>query len=755
MDNNKNPVAEQWRLSAKIDGRTKAKPSSNGSIPSSGFTLSPLITSSPQQPLDTSLAEIMKRKGFFAAISTIECPMDKLRLLIEEHRQEASRHLNEVDIQMQMRITHLEIDIETSKEKIAELKEKLKALDEYRESGDPDLQQMIRDKAQEEEDLQLLQAKLTDVRIKLGQAKSGIIDASLDEAEKQVKKALGIQKIIYDETYAINKKRYDDEKDYLKRLQESFQELYQYYKGRYNEINKHLGALDVDGISPVTTQVLTTIGSISFGAAGFFFSTFAGATGFGNQDMLYFILEGLANTANQPVSAWVKIGALLGLIALVTIVSIACNKLLGMIRERKLDKEEEKLQNQLKLHAGASKKTEDFQYKVSIRSNNWYAFWLQIIPALLIAGLLMLGVSKSLTAGLGQINSSSEGLIFGTFISISLAGLIYLYLIKIVEPRMVRKLETNPHENVNWIKANLELCVVLGTFVVFCICIITIPYTQDTDGIIPVGQRTRYAILLFIGISLVGGISFAYGTRSRGLIETNDYLERVLQRLTKYIAYCSSPETPDIYTDVPPEQGNLLQHVLRQLSFNATVNKSAVMIQKKKPNEQNSFQKLLDMLFKQNEEKEEPEKFNRVHNITVLEPWEEKYFPYIVDELKAVEFEYREKKARVQKREDSISDHKAAVKTKKHRHESQLVSCEENIRSNRALIETARHDGVTRRMEIEVKYVMIENNLRDGFHLGMWYRENNIGPHVDYFGRCLPSKPLLLINNTPANYDKI
>jgi hypothetical protein len=735
MKNENKSVADQWGVTA------------DATEPPKKITIdTELITPAPEPatpPLDANLSEAMKRRGFFEAISHIECPMQRLAALLNEYKQEATDRLNEADQFAGKRIEHLNTRIAGCKDRIAELKEKITVAEQYKESADVDLQELIKEKLKQEAELLELQNRITDIRIQLGEAKSGIISKSLKEADEQVKKALDIQKTIYDETRSLNQKKFNDEKDHLARLSKCYQELFDSYEKRYKKVNKYISVLDIDSINPITTRVLTTIGTISFGAAGFFFSTFAGTAGFGNQDMLYFIFSGLIDTANKPLNGFLKILILLALILLVTGISWLCNLL---IRWLKANGEEDVL-SEVVLAGGIARKFKQLQYQARIKSNNWYAFWLQLVPAILIAGLLILCIAGQVKNPdiINSINASSEGMIVGTCIAMSFAGLIYLYIIKIVEPRLVRKYDANPDVHVNWVKANWELVTILICFLVFSICIIAIPYDKTTTGlsIISVDQRTRYAILLFIAVCLMGSISFAYSVRGHGLIKTSNYLERVMQQLIDWIAYCSSAEAPDLHNKVAEEHGNIMNHVLKQFTYKAQAADYDTKVERKKGRPKSFFEKIKDLV-KWSKKEVKPAIAEEAEPIIEVAPWEEKYFPHITDELKAVEFEYREKRAKVKKAEEDIDDYKVAKITELRKYKNEEEECLHDMEEYEDLIEATIKERSKRFQRIRTEYTIKTSELQDGFHLGMWYRENGMGPTPGYFAPCLPNGPLPL-----------
>ncbi|WP_315823897.1 hypothetical protein [Paraflavitalea speifideaquila] len=108
--------------------------------------------------------------------------------LLEEFKQEAIVRIKEVTDASDAHINYLNEQIGIGKSRIDELKEKLKLADLYKEEEDEVLKKLIAEKDSQEKELSALRDRLTDVRIKLGEAKAGIIDRSLADAEAQVKK---------------------------------------------------------------------------------------------------------------------------------------------------------------------------------------------------------------------------------------------------------------------------------------------------------------------------------------------------------------------------------------------------------------------------------------------------------------------------------------------------------------------------------------------------------------------------------------
>ncbi|MBL7731949.1 MAG: hypothetical protein JNM88_12280 [Chitinophagaceae bacterium] len=728
-------AADQWGIPSGSDNGQKPPENNNtpadpGSIQGNADVKTNTVAG------DTPFAESLKRRGFFEAISTVKCPVETLEIIRREYSLEAEKRLAEIDSIAAIRLNHIEETITFLNRRLQEIKHELAVAKAYCEEDDRVLQKLIAEKWQKEQELLALEKRLTETRIRLGEAKAGIINKSLDEAEIQIKKALNIQETIYKESFRISKQKFEDEKDHLAKMAECYQQLYDHYKTRYEKVKKVLTIMDVDGISPVTTNALRSIAGTSFIAAGFFFSTFAAATGFGNKDLLYFILGGVLNTADQDIAGVWKVLILLGLIGLITGISWLSYRLIKTLKR----KSDEEIISEILLGAAISKRVDKLDYKANIKSNNWYAFWLQLVPFILIIGLVALCVAyKASDENLNSLNASSEGLIVGAFVALALAGLIYLYVIKIVEPRLVHKQENNNGKYVNWVWANRELAFTLVAFLIFTICIIVIPYnTTNGQQLIPIDQSTRYAILLFIGMSLVGGVTFAYGVRSQGLIDTSRFLERVMFRLNSAIAVCTAPEAPALPDEIKDRDKNIVQHVLKQFSFNAAVNKTKLAKRKKREGDTNPFAWLIKKITWKKNPEPATEPFQ---SIIAMEPWEERYFPHIVEELKALEFEYREQKARTGKAEQELASYREKKNTELRKYEMQLAACETDIATTQARRATVKKEQADDRIAMNQLLKTSMNDILDGFHLGIWYRENNIGPTVVYYQSCADNDP--------------
>lgn len=743
---------QQWGLNGKQekDGQEPAITEATSDKSSSGDEPG-TVNQEPAGGGFSPDAESLRRQGFFEAITPVECPMDKLKLLLNRFEDEATWQLSEADNYYTLRIENCELEMERILEEMAVLRDKITIEEAYREADDPVLQALYSEKKQHETEVANSQKELTRIRIKLGEAKSGIIQKSLEEAELQVRTALGIQRTIYQETRALSHQKFQDERDYLKRLSLCFQELYEVYEKRYKAITERLGLLDVDGISPITTQVLTSVGVVAFTVAGFFFSTFASAAGFGNQDLLYFVLGGLMDTIRQPGSGWMKIMVLVGLILLVTAFSWLCHWWLERMRKKSRDE----MFNKVMLKGFTRQKIDKLDFEISLKSNNWLGFWLQLIPVILIAGLMMLGTSRIADPNsINALNSSSEGLIAGTGIAMAVAGLIYLYIIKIVEPRLLKRYRQHPEEPVNWFRANWELVVILVLYILFALVIVLVPYmpADKTNPIIRIDYRTRYAVLLFIAITLVGAISFSYSVRSRGLVQTGRFLERALQKLNDLLAYCASPETPELHHQVAKEHGNIIEHVLRQLSFRAALPLGTVLDPPVRPviepAEKNIFGWIRKLIRRKRIEEEIMK--DPLAALTSTNTLEERYFPHIVDELKAAEFDFNNRKVILQKVNDEICDYLAGREAQKRKLELALTDCEGSRKRKYREKEHTVDEKMERRQYIREQCRSSQAAFLDGFHLGIWYRENGMGPAPGYYQTCAqpPVKPPLLLTET-------
>lgn len=680
-----------------------------------------------------AVVDTARRRGFFEAIRNGHSPAQRIQELLAEYEQLAKEKLVAAEKTFAKRQEHLNIRISLGRQRLYEISAKLGEAENYNEWDDQTLKMLKTEQEIEEVRLIACRNEILALRKNLSAEKKNIISTSLKDAETQLNAALSIQETFYNRNKELNKVHFEDEKAYLDLLKAQYQELFDHYKERYDRVQKHIIVLDVDGLSPVTSRSLVAIGSVAFGAAGFFFSTFAGNAGFSNKGIISFIIQGIMNmVGDKNTGNLMKVLILLGLILLVSAVAAVCQYLAGFLK----NSPDDDIVSTIRYRIRSMGNRWGVNYKVKAEGNNLLAFWLQLTPVVLVVGLLIIAVAKIADANnINALNASSEGLVIGSSLAVAFSGLIYLYVIKIVEPRLVKFYNEDLSAKVNWLRCNWELVTIILVFLLFSIVVAALPYTPgtgDKGNLLSAAYSTRYAILLFIAICLVGGISFAYGIRGRSLALTSRFLERTLIKLGKIVAECSSAEVPQVNNYVSEEHGNMFRNILAQFNFKTSLASEQDKAVKKEDDQGKSkkitWPKFSFMRLAQPALVPEPYQV-----LVELTPWEKGRYPQFEDELKVLGYSYHLQYQKVQAAAGRVEQHRSDKQNARQEYKDQLDRQQQHLRALETAIEDCLKQQAEKMNRIRNTHNKIIIDLLDGFHLGIWYRENEIGPVNGYF----------------------
>jgi hypothetical protein len=680
--------------------------------------------------------ETLKKWGFEQAVAFSDCPHEKLKHIISKHEEELEAKIrlwkNIYDSfreRFSLKISKAEEEAKAKQEEKSETDEKIKLLKEERD-------QLLKE-------LITIREGLYKIREELAKAKQDIVEKWMDEAEKEIQKAVSIQKTVYNETRAINEQQYKDEKKELDIRIDQMKKMRQYYEERLDEVHKKLKIIGGEGLNPFATNMLIGLGTSAAGAAGFFFSVFTYTASFGNQDVLYYLLNGLMQSSNNSALNFLQKSALLIIVlALITGISGLCNWLINRLRKKDKNTQNDKFRHNMRTKFSY----EGTGYFSNLKAGSWYSFWLNMLPAFALIGFIMLilSLNKTNSDQINALNSSNEGLIFGAILGLGIAAILYLYILKIIEPRLARRQE-DPKNFHNWIRNNWELaaCVILFVFstasAIFNYSIAGSPSSPQLA--LPI------ALLFFLSSCFVCAFPIAYGVRFRGMMATGQHLERNIYYLDNLIASASGPEIPDINIDYASKMQEMINDLLSIVQQKALLLRGItgdklipVMVSNDSPKERRLFKYLrlpkLKNIFKGSEEQET----DTFYTIFKLAEWERKYFPDYDERLKVVEANYRDKENEIKEADKKIEQLKTDLVNKKLAREAEIEKIRKQIDSWKfnfldSLKTEARQSEVFKTQHIEEV-----SSIMDGFHLGIWYRENQLGPIENYFKSCVNFK---------------
>ncbi len=301
-----------------------------------------------------------------------------------------------------------------------------------------------------EEEVELQKTKLRDALLKIGKAKQSLIMDRIQEAGKELEGHFTNTNQLSDRKQELSQKMYQNRAEVFQKRVNRFERLLETFGGELEAIRAKLPF--GEGINASFFQHLLRMGIVLAGAAGWFFATYAVAQHMGNSDFVSLafaklIMAGRTLFPDQPFAA---MGFNFGIYVLVALL-ILCIVWLGHVmlkqispdykreqnaKKRKTKKKTEEEENSLALELGEGNSI----FRTKIESNNLFVFLVQLVPIILIFGVILTAISISVTPDeLNDLSISLAGQVVGFSISIGVSGFVLVYLYLVIEPRIIRK----------------------------------------------------------------------------------------------------------------------------------------------------------------------------------------------------------------------------------------------------------------------------------------------------------------------------
>jgi hypothetical protein len=319
-------------------------------------------------------------------------------------------------------------------------------------------------------------------------------------------------------------------------------------RSKYSEIQSSIKSLHSSGQNSSVYSFLLSAGYLGAVAAGWLFSVYSlfvntGATSpsFESHDYISLILQriffaGKDISRNRLEVFLYTILGLLVFLALIGLVARVSNRLT-----------EKYLHN--KVHFSAEAGENNFSFNASVQASSFYLFWIQLLPIIFILSTLIFAV---LIWGIGtdedvkSVGGYITGITFGTFISLVIGGFVVLYLMKVIEPRIIKanqqaEASTNvPSSSKRYfLRLNWELVSVGILFITSTILLVTVHPSSN-----PL-LNTAALLMEFISVSLLSGFVIGYGARYRGLFISEGILEAKLYGISQTIEELENPSLPN------------------------------------------------------------------------------------------------------------------------------------------------------------------------------------------------------------------
>lgn len=663
------------------------------------------------------------RMGFYCAIGESENPKGKFDALLLRHKESIDEKLKQIEYHYYLDILRFETKIEELKKKLEEEKFKL-----FTHKFDIDELLKARDALKVE--VNNLETEINQLYKDLGEQKSKLIENRVEDVKSELAKLVGGYDSITDQKSQINAKSYDNSKDALKIKVDLFQKFADSYSNIYSGIKKKIEILNVAGIGDYISSFLIYAGFTAAIAAGWFFSIYALKNNLNSESTLFFLLSGLFNFGQEFITASnSKVLASLYM-TLSLIIFLALTGVIAWFCQWLLDKYE-KVNTKNKLVFEISE-DEKFVFNTQISAKTFLSFWLQVLPFVFILGIVfIILILGNAAENVNKLDISLSGQVAGTAIAFLCTGIAFLYITKVIEPRI--EMQASNNAPISWLRSNIELFLLITLFL---ISIFGLLFGVEKLTGIAVGNRF-ISLLEFTICVLLTSFMLGYGLRYKGLISTTEYLERRLKELTDAIKDNSRARPLNLIL-AEGKQFNKKYLELQEELLNLIIAKTKVA---------KEFLPSEDIKGNQNTTKKKENWWSRLfNNAKIVEtedkngkmafemsPIEEVYFPGFknhIDELKSL---ITSKNVELEKTENQLS----AIKADKSEYATILVKSIKKIEtkiSNLRKAITNRYFKWTQTIDVQKKQGDKENmEIWDGYNLGMWYRENGIGPTPDYY----------------------
>lgn len=537
------------------------------------------------------------------------------------------------------------------------------------------------------------------------------IQNRLDELHEELNKFIQNNLILSEKESELNKTIFSEKPNQLsneKRIKR-FEEFRTRVRNKLDQIQPKIHVLYEMGITKNTAGFLNAIGYLAVLAAGWFFAVFWIKKKIEGDDFLSLIISNFFSFSGRlfygesaEVSAAgisqifvVLILGLLSLLALISLVVLICQLCINLASFGKAFPKSKLMVGITEDRTLSYVEFDPQTYKTLLIS------WFYILPYLFSAGLVLIIIALCSQGDTrwDDIAHATSAELYGTAIAFVASGIIYLYINFIVEPRWINISKKYKRDNevkrFDWILANWELALVSITFFVSLFLLML-----DQEGHLI--ALTQYTISV-----LFAAFTLAYGIKFRGLIELEENLELKLNNLGRAIEKESRPKLMDL---------NVIQNRDFKQQFKACQKDMINLIRQK------NHAELLQM---------KPQFVNAQNNLKTqlkLNYIDLQYFPEYVKEIEFIENNIEKKEQQTVELQSKINELELEKTNYSQEKQAHLEKLKKRRRNYKKVINDLYKRKEDEFQELQANMYMRELWIQEGFDLGIWYRENQLGP---------------------------
>lgn len=485
-----------------------------------------------------------EKQGFYLAIDpesvSMETAKKKLKELITREEKKIDDLSHDVEFHVSDQTEEIKESLKELTFQIGEQEEKLDSLKDLIAPLEEEKEVLL-------ESIKEIKSEIREIAESIGLQRENIIEKRIQALKSELREIIATYEEISEQKARINEKEFNVNKEIYAQRASRYEGLYQMASERLALVQQKLKK--VPGITHRSQQFLFWAGLGAAGGAGWFFSVYIVDRSVYTADFLSFFFSRLFSVGDGfPTLSGITLGLVMiltlgGILLLTTALSWIGQKLLlnnlGLGKEReqaskrsRSKKSEEEtgggIETDVTLSFGDDEKN---YYRTRIKAETFFSFWVQALPVIFLLGILFIILSISGTGSheVTQLMSALSGQVMGTSIAFGVAGLVYIYIRYIIDPRLEKAKGETPNTSGFYLALNKEL---VGVFVAVILSLVSMVIWPDQSFV---------AIIGYIGITLMTGLVIGYAVYFRSLLLNDQELKHEIVHLSFAIDNCRRP----------------------------------------------------------------------------------------------------------------------------------------------------------------------------------------------------------------------
>lgn len=482
--------------------------------------------------------EYYRRLGFYAALDTVNNPSLNFQKLLKDQETFVEDRRHGVEDYYKHRTIRFEYRIDEFNKKIISEKEKLeKHLKELNGAitKESELKNLVID----------LETMLSEEKRALGKRKETMVEESINAVRKQLQLITQNYSQIYKERFAINLQTFNDNTKPLQYKANVFQKLKDSAEENWGRLNDKIKLLGLEGVNPFLANWLYYAGiGVATICGAYFFAIFALQKELNDENVSFFFLTGIWHFIQNILPPHWALGyrflaisfGFIAFAGLLLFITWYCYRLLKKMQEPTTNKEVLKVKEPNYFIEATNDK--NFLFELRSKSDSFYGFLLDLLPFIIVVGVsitvVFLGLQTLPAIPLSSVNPhnplnsldiSITGATIGIILTLMVAGIAYLYQIKVIEPRKEKAGAKNaPFKN------NIEFIIAILFFFI------------GTFSLLLVNKGDQQLVLIeYVAILLSNGFLLGFALRLKGIFGSLRFLENKIIILVNAVQDNSRP----------------------------------------------------------------------------------------------------------------------------------------------------------------------------------------------------------------------